>query len=78
MQGAASEATFRQVRIQCGKSKGQPALVPIVMPAVLPRQQPAQFGHDGRPVADGKAGRKCCRNNHLRGFRTYRQAHDVF
>ena len=49
VQSAASEAAFRQVRIQCIKSEGQRFLVPTVVQAVRPRQQ-AQFGHDGRPI----------------------------
>jgi hypothetical protein len=78
MQSAASEAAFRQVRIQGVKSEGQRLLVPIVVQAVRPRQQPAQFGHDGRPIEDREAGWECCRNNHLRDFRTLRQAYGPF
>jgi hypothetical protein len=58
MQSAASEAAFRQVRIQGAKSEGQRLLAPIAVQAVRPRQQPAQFGHDGRPVVDRESGWK--------------------
>jgi hypothetical protein len=78
MQSAASEAAFRQVRIQCIKSEGQRLVVPTVVQAIRPPQQPAQFGHDGRPIVDREAGWKCCRNKHLRDFLILRQAYAAF